>query len=142
MYLTIVLPETPKLTRNLDRKVAIISLTKTLTKSKAFAETYPKGWAFSCNHLLDLLINPPKIDGKEAMAHEHDVEDMSFGVGYTELVSIRRPAIDYFPGIQVGKEWVGQEFTAANNQTNGQIGRYIQERLEPSSQSALMNYMQ
>ena len=142
LYLKIILPGTPTLTRSIDRKTAVISLTKTLTNSKAFAETYAKGWSHTCNRLLELLINPPKIDSKDDVVHEHDVEDMSFGVGYTELVTIRPPPLDYFPNVHVGKEWVGQELSTANHQTNGQISQFIQQRLEPQSQTALMNYMQ
>ena len=142
LYLKVVLPETPKLTKNVDRKLAIISLTKTLTKSKVFAEKYVKGWGFTCNALLQMLINPPTIDSKDTTVHEHDVEDMSFGVGYTELVSIRRPPFDYFPEVQIGKAWVGQELSTANTQTNGQMGKFIQERLDSTSQTALMEYMQ
>ena len=142
LYLKIILPETPKLTRNVDRKLAVISLTKTLTKSSAFAERYARGWGFTCNRLLELLINPPTIDGKDTAVHEHDVEDMSFGVGYTELVTIRRPPLDYFPDVQIGKTWVGQELTSANTRNNGQIGQFIQQRLDANSQNSLMGYMQ
>lgn len=142
LYLKIILPETPKLTKNVDRKLAVISLTKTLTKSQAFAEKYAKGWGFTCNGLLQLLINLPTIDGKDTTVHEHDVEDMSFGIGYTELVTIRRPPLDYFPDVHIGKAWVGQELSSANTRTNGQVGSFIQQRLDANSQSSLMGYMQ
>ena len=143
IYLKIILPTTPTLARPLDRKIAVISLTKTLTKSRAFAERYAKGWGYTCNRLLELLINPPVIaNAGTNIADDHDVDDMSFGVGFTELVTIRRPPMDYFPGVQVGKEWVGQELNAANTQSNGQIANFVQTRLEESSQDALKNYMQ
>ena len=121
----------------------MISLTKTLTKSRAFAETYKKGWGYTCDRLLELLINPPVIPAhSSAIVDDHDVDDMGFGVGFTELVAIRKPAQDYFPNVQVGKEWVGQELTTANTQSNGQVASFIQERLAPESQQALMAYMQ
>lgn len=40
VYLTVILPDTQKLARPLDRKIAVISFTKTLTDSQAFVERY------------------------------------------------------------------------------------------------------
>ncbi|KAH3226524.1 hypothetical protein KXV86_000838 [Aspergillus fumigatus] len=47
IYLNIILPETQKLARPLDRKTAVLSFTKTLANSEAFANRYKKGWAFT-----------------------------------------------------------------------------------------------
>ena len=67
---------------------------------------------------------------------------MGFGVGFTELVTIRRPPTDYFPDVVVGKQWVGQELSTANAQSNGVIAGFVRERLTADSQKALMAYMQ
>ena len=143
MYLTIILPTTPTLARPLDRKTAVISFTKTLTKSQAFANTYKKGWGLTCNRLLELLLNPPVIPSNSAnVADDYDVDDMGFGVGFTELVTIRKPSTDYFPDVVVGKEWVGQELSTADAQSNGAIASFVRERLTEDSQKALMGYMQ
>ena len=43
VYLTIILPTTQQLARPLDRKLVVVSLTKTLADSQAFAVKYQKG---------------------------------------------------------------------------------------------------
>ena len=106
LYLNIILAGTPKLKRPLDRKIAVISLTRTLIHSQAFADQYKKGWGFTCNRLLELLINPPTISDKEDVIVENDVEDMSFGVGYTQLVTIRKSSVDWWPQVSDIKSWV------------------------------------
>src|SRR5205823_4490770 len=47
LYLSIILPKTQELARPLDKKMAAVSLTKSLADSKAFHERYPKGWALT-----------------------------------------------------------------------------------------------
>jgi exportin-2 (importin alpha re-exporter) len=142
IYLNIVLPGTPKLARPLDRKTAVVSLTRTLTDSVAFSETYKKGWAFTCDRLLELLINPPVIAEADDIIAEHDVDDMSFGVGFTQLVTVKRPAKDNFPEIDNVKSWVGQTLQDGDARHGGRISTYVQERLTPESRQALMAYMQ
>ena len=142
LYLKVILPGTPKLARPVDRKTAIISLTRTLTSSSAFAEKYEKGWGFTCNPLLELLINPPVVARTDDVVVENDVDDSAFGVGFTQLVTVRKQGIDQWPEIQDVKEFVSDELTTADAQKNGQIGKYVQERLSPESRQALLAYMQ
>lgn len=73
---------------------------------------------------------------------EHDVDDMGFGVGYTQLVTIKRPPRDSFPEISNVKPWVGQTLRDADARQNGKIGTYVQERLSSESKQALLAYMQ
>ncbi len=51
LYLTIILPTTQQLARPLERKLAVVSLTKTLADSQAFAAKYAKGWGKTCEAL-------------------------------------------------------------------------------------------
>ena len=136
------LPGTPKLTRPLDRKTAVVSLTRTLTDSAAFSETYKKGWGYTCDRLLELLINPPVVTKGDDVIAENDVDDMSFGVGFTQLVTIKRPATDHFPDIDDVKTWVGAALKDGDARHGGKIGTYVQERLSPESKNALLTYMQ
>ena len=136
------MPGTPKLARPFDRKIAVISLTKTLTRSTAFAETYKKGWGFTCDRLLELLINPPVISEKDEIIAENDVDDMSFGIGYTQIMTIRKSPQDHWPAISNVKAFVGTELRDADVRLNGKIGQFVQERLTPESHQALVTYMQ
>ena len=141
LYLNIILPDTQKLLRPLDRKTAVISLTKTLTGSAAFAEKYKKGWAYTCEALLKLLENPPIPPTVEDVIVEQDPDDMSFGVGFTQLTTIRRPAKDQWPEISDVKQWVGEFFKATDARQNGQLSAFAGERLPPEIVSVFAAYM-
>ncbi|KAL8750958.1 MAG: hypothetical protein Q9184_006232 [Pyrenodesmia sp. 2 TL-2023] len=135
LYLSIILPDTQKLVRPLDRKIAVISLCKTLTDSVAFAEKYKKGWAFTCEALLKLLENPPILASTDDTIVDHDVDDMSFGVGFTQLQTIKRPARDYWPEVTDVKSWVGRQLQDANARRGGKIKAFAEERLSQSPQA-------
>ncbi|KAI4275776.1 MAG: hypothetical protein LQ337_002966 [Flavoplaca oasis] len=143
LYLSIILPDTQKLARPLDRKIAVISLCKTLTDSVAFAEKYKKGWGFTCEALLKLLENPPIIASMDDTIADQDVDDMSFGVGFTQLQTTKRPARDFWPGVTDVKSWVGQELQSTNARQGGKIQKFAEERLSESPQTlqVLSTYM-
>ncbi|KAI4092519.1 MAG: hypothetical protein LQ339_007898 [Xanthoria mediterranea] len=143
LYLTIILPDTQTLARPLDRKIAVISLCKTLTDSVAFAEKYKKGWGYTCETLLKLLENPPTIASTDDTIADQDVDDMSFGVGFTQLQTIKRPGRDFWPGVRDIKSWVGQELQSSNAKASGKIKRFAEERLVQSPQAlqVLSTYM-
>jgi len=139
------LPETQKLARPYDRKTAVVSLTHTLATSEAFVERYGKrGWAFTCEALLKLLINPPLPPTTDDLhvIEDKDVDDVGFGVGFTALNTCRLPQKDPFPAIQDVKVWVGSYLKTKDQATSGRIGKYVQERLTPDAQSALQGIMQ
>jgi exportin-2 (importin alpha re-exporter) len=142
LYLNIILPGTPKLARPLDRKVAVISLTKTLGESQAFAERYKKGWTFSCDRLLELLINPPVVADRDDIVPENDVDDSAFGVGFTPLISIRKTPRDYWPETSNVKSWVGDYLKSSDARQGGKISGFVQERLPEQSKQALLGIMQ
>ncbi|OCT55025.1 Importin alpha re-exporter [Cladophialophora carrionii] len=141
LYLQIILPKTQELARPSDRKMAAIALTKTLADSKAFVERYPKGWPLTCNALLKLLEDPPVVSrGDDAIA-ELDVEDSSFGVGFTQLNTIRRSTPDPFPEVTDLRKWVGQYLKAADQRHGGRIGKVVNEGLSPDAKKVLHAYM-
>lgn len=142
LYLNIILPDTQKLLRALDRKTAVISLTKTLTDSVAFAQKYKKGWAYTCEALLKLLENPPIPPAADEVIVEQDPDDMSFGVGFTQLTTIKRPAKDPWPEIMDVKKWVSEYLKAADARQKGQISAFAGERLPPEAAPLLAAYMQ
>ncbi|CAF9915514.1 MAG: importin-alpha export receptor [Alectoria fallacina] len=142
LYLNIILPNTQKLLRPLDRKTAVISFTKTLTNSVAFAEKYKKGWAYTCEALLKLLENPPIPAATEDTIVEQDPDDMSFGVGFTQLTTIKRPVRDQWPEIRDVKRWVSEYVGASDARQNGKIASYAQDRLAADVAPAFAAYMQ
>ena len=141
LYLNIVLPGTQKLVRPLDRKRAVISLTKTLTDSQAFAEKYKKGWAFTCEALLELLENPPVPSNNDGIVVEQNVDDVSFGAIFTVLATIKRPLRDAWAEITDVKTWVGAYLKEADKSHGGKISAFANERLSPESGQVFTAYM-
>ncbi|KAL9052099.1 MAG: hypothetical protein Q9162_005616 [Coniocarpon cinnabarinum] len=142
MYLQVVLPDSQKLTRPVDRKTAIVSFTKTLADSRVFAEKYAKGWGFTAEALLKLMTEAPVVtrDGEEAIV-EQDTEDVGFGVGFTALSTCRRPPLDPCPDVQDVRGWTREYLTAAAV-NNPKIQGYIQERLNDQTRNGLAQLMQ
>ncbi len=122
--------------------MAVISLTKTLTDSTAFAEKYKKGWGFTCEALLKLLENAPVLAATEDAIVEQDPDDMSFGVGFTQLTTIKRQNRDQWPEVTDVKVWVRDFLRAADSSQKGKVSSYAQERLSPEAGPILAMYMQ
>lgn len=142
VYLNIILPLTQQLARPLERKTAVVSLTKTLTDSKAFANKYAKGWRFTCEALLKLLENPPMPASGDDVIAEADVDDLGFGVGFTQLNTCKRAPRDDWPEVSDVKSWVGSYLKAADGRHGGAIGGFVSERLTPEAKAVLVSYMQ
>lgn len=140
--MNVILQDTQKLARPLDRKTAVVSLTKILANSDAFATRYAKGWAFTCNTLLKLLELPPEVAHKDDLIAEVDVEEMSFGVGFTPLNTIRAQPKDPWPETGADlKAWVGTYMKEANTKHNGRISQFAQERLDDQAKAVLASYI-
>ena len=141
IYLGIILPDTQKLARPVDRKTAVVSFTKTLTDSQAFVERYPKGWNLTTQKLIELLVNPPTVNKNDDVIVDADVDELGFGVGFTQLNTCKKPAKDPFPEIADVKAWVGQFLKDANTRHNGKIVTFVQERLDAQTRAALQEYL-
>lgn len=143
VYPPFVLAETEKLARPVDRKVAVISLTKTVCDSKVFAQKFQKGWANTCRVLLNLLANPPTVtagSGDEIIT-ELNVDDIGFGMSFTALNTCKPLTRDDFPEVQSVASWVKEYTVAANQRHNGAISGFIGERLPPDQQAAIAQYI-
>ncbi|CAM1508372.1 Fc.00g052200.m01.CDS01 [Cosmosporella sp. VM-42] len=143
VYPAFVLGETEKLARPVDRKVAVVSLTKTLCDSEAFAQKFMKGWANSCRILLSLLANPPAVGsgtGDEIIA-EADVDDIGFGMSFTALNTCKPLVRDDFPEVLNVTTWVKEYMIAANTRHGGAIEGFISQRLPPEEQQAIAQYI-
>jgi exportin-2 (importin alpha re-exporter) len=143
VYPPFIIQETEKLAKPVDRKLAVISFTKTICDSQNFAQRFQKGWAHSCRALLSLLINAPAVVagfGDEIIA-EADVDDFGFGVSYTALNTCKIIARDDYPEITDVKSWVSEYIAAANTRYNGQIMGFINDRLTDQEKLALREYL-
>lgn len=140
LYLTIILPESQKIARPLDKKVACVSFTKLLADSEAFVTRYPKGWGLSCTALLKLLENPPLPQTADDAIADHDVDDMGFGVGFTQLQTIKKPVKDPFPEVGDLRLWVGKYLQDADRRHTGRIAQAVQG-LDAQSRQVLVTYM-
>ncbi|KAK8199919.1 CAS/CSE protein [Phyllosticta capitalensis] len=142
IYTQVVLPETQKLARPFERKTAVVSFTKTLADGQAFIERYQKGWALTCEALLKQLLNPPVAHASDdVIADAQDVDDSGFGVGFTQLNTCKKTAVDPFPEVGDVKKWVGQYLREADARNSGRIGSYVQSRLSDQARAALLETM-
>ncbi|KAI1106076.1 putative mportin-alpha export receptor [Jackrogersella minutella] len=143
IYLSIVLPTSDLLNRPVDRKLAVISFAKSMGDSAAFAQRYQKGWRFTCEAMLKLLLNPPKVSSGvgDDVVNEADVDDIGFGLGFTALNTCKKAARDVYPEIQDITIWVRQYLTDANARHNGAIAKYIMERLTDEGKAAMAIYV-
>jgi exportin-2 (importin alpha re-exporter) len=143
VYLTVILKVTSQFARPVDRKLGVISYTKTLCESQAFAQRYAKGWGFTCNNLLDLLKNAPTVaagHGDDIM--EADVDDIGFGLGFTPLSTCKRGPRDDFADITNMESWVSQYVKEANQRHGGAIANFANERLTPDVKPVFAAYLQ
>jgi exportin-2 (importin alpha re-exporter) len=144
LYLSVILPTTQTLTSPLTRKTAVVSLTRTLATSTAFAEKYKKGWAYTCEALLKLLQDPPvlqKTSRMDDMIDEQDVDDSGFGVGFTQLNTCRKPQRDFFPEIDDVKVWVSRTLRESDAADQMRISRFASERLSRDAGAVLAVYL-
>ncbi len=145
LYLTIILPKTQELAKPIDRKIAAISLTKTLCDSERFAVRYVKGWSLTAEALIKLLVNAPVIVADTGIVAEQDVDDLSFGVGFTQLNTCKRQAKDIWPEIAEVKPWVAQYYSAGGlagtSADSATLKKWLDERLQPEVRQAFMAYL-
>ena len=87
------------------------------------------------------MINPPTPQQAADIGPEHDVDDLSFGIGFTPLTTCKKVATDPFPDISDVKAWVGQFLKEADARHHGRITQYIQDRLSDRSRQILIEYM-
>ncbi len=143
VYPPFVLAETEKLARPVDRKLAVISLTKTLCDSQVFAQKFMKGWGNTCRILLSLLANPPTVaaGGGDDMITESPIDDVGFGTSFTPLNTCKPLARDDFPDVQNVPAWVKEYMIAANQRHGGAVEGFISQRLPEDQQAAIAQYI-
>jgi exportin-2 (importin alpha re-exporter) len=144
LYGAVVLPDTQKLQRPADRKVAVVGLTKFVAFSEGLATTYHKTWPGSVVALLKLLEAPPvpTQDDRGIDLHEADIDDLSFGATFTRLNTCKKRAIDLFPDTGDLKKWVGERLKEGNSKYSGRVDNWIKAELPDEAKIVLRRYMQ
>ncbi|KAF3173792.1 importin-alpha export receptor [Orbilia oligospora] len=137
LYKAFIIPETQKLTKFLDRKTAVVGLTRIVTSSRiaAVGGDYSNMWSGSIDALLKLLEVPPTpVEGGSGydQATEADLDDVSFSVSFATLNTARKPITDPFPQIVDVRKWVGGEVkkSQAYQQRNSQLGADVKAVLD------------
>ncbi|KAF3132818.1 importin-alpha export receptor [Orbilia oligospora] len=137
LYKAFIIPETQKLTKFLDRKTAVVGLTKIVTSSRIanVGGDYSNMWLGSIDALLKLLEVPPTpAEGGSGydQATEVDLDDVSFSVSFATLNTARKPITDPFPQIVDVRKWVGGEVkkSQAYQQRNSQLGPDVRAVLD------------
>lgn len=72
---------------------------------------------------------------------EVDVDDLSFGVGFTPLNTCKKVPKDEWAEVTDVKSWVGSYLKEADGRQGGAIARYVNERLAPEAKNVLVSYM-
>ncbi|KAF3935709.1 Exportin-2 [Dactylella cylindrospora] len=144
IYSVFVLQHTQKLTKYMDRKIAVVGLTRMIVSSEDVANgsKYHKFWSPSVTALLKLLEIPPVPTSGDAydQTAEADLDDVSFSVSFATLNTARKGANDPFPEVVDARKWVGGELkTALAGPKGGALGASLGE-LEPQSRSVLEGY--
>lgn len=91
--------------------------------------------------LLKLLENPTVPATSDDLIVDQDVDDMSFGVGFTQLMTIRRPVRDQWPEIADVKSWVGAYLREADQRLQGRIGEFAEKRLDAEVKPVFAEYL-
>jgi exportin-2 (importin alpha re-exporter) len=95
----------------------------------------------TCDGLLALLINPPVLSKTDDLIDDADADDPSFGVGFTQLNTCKKPVRDPYPEASDVKVWVGQYLKDADIRHQGRIAGLVQQRLNDQQRSALQAIM-
>jgi len=72
---------------------------------------------------------------------EVDVDDVSFGVGFTPLNTCKKVPKDEWPEVTDVKLWVGSYLKSADARHGGAIAGYVNDRLSPEAKNVLVSYM-
>lgn len=145
LYPPIILQETQKLAKPLDRKIAVISFTKAIAGSEAFATRFVVGWKKTAVALCKLLELPPLPATSDDISPDLDVDDMAFGVGFTMLGTIKKGSRDLWPEVSATKDgekgWVGMYLKQADQSSGGRVTGFMRERLDEQERAVLGGYM-
>ncbi|KAF3925560.1 Exportin-2 [Orbilia brochopaga] len=138
MYTTFIIKHTQKLTKYLDRKIAVVGLTRLVTVSTELAaprSLYANLWSGSVTTLLKLLEVPPIPSGGDGydQTTEADLDDVSFSVSVATLNTARKNFVDPYPEVTDARKWVG-------GQVKGDMFKLRTSELTGEERTVLIGY--
>ena len=144
LYTAVVLPDTAKLNRAADRRVAVAGLTKLVGSSEGLATAYHKAWPNTVITLLKVLEVDPVIPKDDPLVdlQAAEIDDVGFGASFVRLNTCRRRAEDPFPEIVDSRKYVGQKLKEANAKAGGRIEGWISTELGEQARTLLKRYME
>lgn len=75
------------------------------------------------------------------MIQDHDTDDMAFGVGFTQLQTIKKVVRDEWAEIRDVKQWTREWLKSEDQRVGGAVGRTAQERLEGQVRDVFVGYL-
>ncbi|KAJ8099083.1 Cse1-domain-containing protein [Lipomyces tetrasporus] len=118
-----VLAATPKLHSPLDRKLAMVGLTKILFESSAFLQKYSSRWETGARVLLTTLQSNSLVDVFEVADELPEAdEELSFGASFVKLNAVVWRGLDPASDVTDMKKFVGETVTKAGNAVIAQVG--------------------
>jgi exportin-2 (importin alpha re-exporter) len=144
LYTAVVLPDTLKLNRATDRKIAVAGLTKLVGFSEGLATTYHKAWPNTVMALLKILEVELVIPKDDPLAdlQTAEIDDVSFGASFVRLNTCKKRTVDIFPEVLDSRVYVGGKLKEANTKTGGRVDGWISGELSEEVRTLVRKYMQ
>ncbi|KAF8468906.1 Cse1-domain-containing protein [Kalaharituber pfeilii] len=124
VFSAVVIPDTQKLQKPLDRKLAVIGLTKLLLSSASLATPpYNKACPHAATLLFKLLAAPEVVPQGPAftddVSHEADLDETGFAVSFSTLNTTKRLPKDPAPEVPMAglRGWVIGEFKKSKDRS-------------------------
>lgn len=144
VYTSVIIPETSKLSRPIDRKIAAVGLVGVVGFSELMATTYHKGWANTTNELLKVVdLEPTPVQGDSTSDLQGaDIDEVSFGAAFARLNTCKKRADDPFPEATDLRRFVGERLKEANAKFGGRIEAWVTNELNDNLKATVQKYMQ
>ncbi|KAK9239017.1 Cse1-domain-containing protein [Lipomyces kononenkoae] len=123
IFVHFVLAATPKMHSPLDRKLAIVGLTKILFDSPVFVQKYNSQWEAGARVLLTTLQSNSLVDAFEGGDELPDAEeDLAFGASFVKLNAVVWKGLDPASAVTDVKKFVAETIRTAGHGVIAQVG--------------------
>ncbi|KAK9453824.1 Cse1-domain-containing protein [Dipodascopsis uninucleata] len=135
-----VIPTTAKFHTLLDKKIAVVGLSRFLFECESFRQLYYQRWTAGCLALLNLMQSDSLVgvyDNSNALIEStlDGDEEVTFGSSFAQLSTVATKPFDPTSDIPDVKKFVGLQIKASG----GQLAALINQ-LPPEAQSSLSSY--
>ncbi|KAK9386894.1 Cse1-domain-containing protein [Lipomyces mesembrius] len=128
IFMHFVLAATPKLHSPLDKKLAIVGLTKILFDSSVFLQRYSSRWEAGARVLLETLQSNSLVDAFEGGDELPEAEeDLAFGASFVKLNAVVWKGHDPAGAVTDVKKFVGETISKSGHEVIAQVGAVSDE---------------